>query len=334
MAERRMFAREVTLDSRFTMLTTCARLLYYDLGMYADDDGIVDAMMVIRMTKSNKKHLFQLEDAGYISILDRTNFISYINDWKRNNLIKKDRYKKSVHANLLKQFQEKQTTESGTDPEPNSEPKRNPIGTQMEPQVRIGKDRIGKDRVGKYKKGDPEPEWNPPPEVPGIPDPDPTCRDESEREPFTEAEARAEKQQIANRIASMFGIYGSRALSEAEKNTFVKWVEAYRFSMAMIKAAYDEMIRSSGKYSYAYIDKILTSWHEAGYTDPEQALNASKPKGFRTGRKSAAVETARKPPGKTETEAMNLAWEIATGKDNMQKESTPEANLRDCGADK
>ena len=118
-----------------------ARLLYYDLGMAADDDGAVEALPVIRMTGNTKRSLKILEENGYVRILD-SNLVAYICDWKRNNLIKKDRYNPSVYKGLLEQI------------ENFSEPKRNPSGTQMEPQDRLGKDRLGKDRIGKDRLGE------------------------------------------------------------------------------------------------------------------------------------------------------------------------------------
>ena len=42
MAERRMFSKTITNSARFLMMPPSARLLYYDLGMAADDDGVVD----------------------------------------------------------------------------------------------------------------------------------------------------------------------------------------------------------------------------------------------------------------------------------------------------
>ena len=55
MAERRMFAKSVTQSARFLTLPAAARLLYYDLGMAADDDGVVEAFMVLRMTGAGEK---------------------------------------------------------------------------------------------------------------------------------------------------------------------------------------------------------------------------------------------------------------------------------------
>ena len=45
MAERRMFAKAVINSARFLRMPATARLLYYDLGMAADDDGVVESEM-------------------------------------------------------------------------------------------------------------------------------------------------------------------------------------------------------------------------------------------------------------------------------------------------
>ena len=49
-AERRMFSKKIVSSARFLRMPATARLLYYDLGMYADDDGIVEAFTVAQMT--------------------------------------------------------------------------------------------------------------------------------------------------------------------------------------------------------------------------------------------------------------------------------------------
>lgn len=50
MAERRMFAKSVINSARFLTMPPSSRLLYYDLGMAADDDGVVEAFTVMRTT--------------------------------------------------------------------------------------------------------------------------------------------------------------------------------------------------------------------------------------------------------------------------------------------
>lgn len=41
-----------------------------------------------------------------------------------------------------------------------------------------------------------------------------------------------------------------------------KWSEEWKFSFEMITRAYDEMANHTGKLSFAYMDKVLTSWNK------------------------------------------------------------------------
>ena len=100
MAERRMFAKSVINSARFLRMPQTSRLLYYDLGMAADDDGIVEAFTVIRTTGAAEDDLRVLATRGFITVLD-DDLVSYILDWNTNNQIRKDRYTPSVHADLL-----------------------------------------------------------------------------------------------------------------------------------------------------------------------------------------------------------------------------------------
>lgn len=141
MAERRMFAKSVIGSARFLRMPATARLLYYDLGMQADDDGVVEAFSVMRTTGAMEDDLRVLVSKGFVSVMN-DDLVTYIMDWKRNNLIKKDRYRPGIYHDLVVQLladntqtqPEPKWNQSGTQMEPN----RNPSGTQMEPQVRIG----------------------------------------------------------------------------------------------------------------------------------------------------------------------------------------------------
>ncbi len=57
MAERRMFAKSVIGSARFLRMPPTSRLLYYDLGMQADDDGIVETFSVMRTTGATEDDL-------------------------------------------------------------------------------------------------------------------------------------------------------------------------------------------------------------------------------------------------------------------------------------
>ena len=100
MAERRMFSKTITNSSVFLKMPTSSRLLYYDLGMNADDDGFVEHFMVLRMTGASEQDLGVLELNGLVRILD--NNVLWIKDWKENNYIQKDRYKPSKYLSVYK----------------------------------------------------------------------------------------------------------------------------------------------------------------------------------------------------------------------------------------
>ena len=120
MAERRMFSKKVVNSARFVRLPVMARLLYYDLGMAADDDGIVEAFTVMQVDKATEEDLRILANKGFVRVLN-DDLVTFICDWKMNNLIKKDRYHRSIYANLLELDEEQSCVE----------PKWNPNGTRV-----------------------------------------------------------------------------------------------------------------------------------------------------------------------------------------------------------
>lgn len=136
LAERRMFSKSVIGSARFLRMPASSRLLYYDLGMQADDDGVVEAFAVMRTTGATDDDLRVLATKGFIYVLNE-DLVTYITDWSRNNLIKKDRYHPSIYSDLLVQITD------GTQ----LEPIWNQDGTQLEPEVRLGKDSVGKDSL-------------------------------------------------------------------------------------------------------------------------------------------------------------------------------------------
>ena len=100
MAARRMFAKAIIGSARFLRMPATARLLYYDLGMQADDDGIVEAFAVMRTTGASEDDLNVLVAKGFVRVLD-DDLVTIIVDWKKNNYIQKDRYTPSTYKDLL-----------------------------------------------------------------------------------------------------------------------------------------------------------------------------------------------------------------------------------------
>lgn len=94
-----MFARSVIGSARFLRMPATSRLLYYDLGMEADDDGCVEAFGVMRKTGATEDDLRVLASKGFVRVLNE-DFVSYILDWNTNNQIRRDRYHESVYIHI------------------------------------------------------------------------------------------------------------------------------------------------------------------------------------------------------------------------------------------
>ncbi len=140
MAERRMFARSVIGSARFLRMPATSRLLYYDLGMEADDDGIVEAFGVIRKTGATEDDLQILVAKGFARVLN-DDLVTFITDWKRNNQIRSDRYHPSLYRELILQISD-------------GLPSDNQATTSGKP--RLGKDSIGKDSIGESGVASPQ----------------------------------------------------------------------------------------------------------------------------------------------------------------------------------
>ena len=140
MANRRMFSRSVVGSSRFLRMPQSSRLLYYDLGMEADDDGFVEAFGVIRKTGAAEDDLRILVSRGFVKIVN-DDLVAFITDWKQNNYIRPDRYTKSVYHKLLTQI-------GGNLPLDNQmDTVGIPAVVETDPQDRLGKDSVGKGSI-------------------------------------------------------------------------------------------------------------------------------------------------------------------------------------------
>ena len=95
MANRRMFSLDIIDTDTFLDMPATARLLYYDLGMRADDDGFLqNAQRIVRMTDAGKDDLALLMEKGYLIPFESGACV--IRHWCVNNQIRKDRYRPSI----------------------------------------------------------------------------------------------------------------------------------------------------------------------------------------------------------------------------------------------
>ena len=81
--------------------------------------------------------------------------------------------------------------------------------------------------------------------------------------------------EFEGKIRKLFGI-GEQSLSTKQKGYYARWAE-YTFPYDMIVLAYEKTVDAIQTPSPAYMDKILSNWHEKGYTSLEEALAENKP---------------------------------------------------------
>lgn len=82
--------------------------------------------------------------------------------------------------------------------------------------------------------------------------------------------------EMEGQVKSAFGIYG-RNLSAKEKEYISRWTGEYHFDIRLIKLAYERAVDRTSKLSFPYINSILKSWFEKGFTDPAQAAGETGP---------------------------------------------------------
>ena len=100
MAEKRMFSKIVVESARFLKMPLSSQALYFHLGLNADDDGVVEAYSVLRLTNTNEDDLKVLCGKGFVTLLN-TDLVTFINDWRINNGLRADRKKDSLYQKLL-----------------------------------------------------------------------------------------------------------------------------------------------------------------------------------------------------------------------------------------
>lgn len=102
MATRRMFSKRITESARLLRLPMTAQALYFHLGMQADDDGVVEAFNVLRLTGCSEDDLDLLQDKGFVKVLN-DDLVTYIIDWTENNKVRTDRKTDSIYQDLVRQ---------------------------------------------------------------------------------------------------------------------------------------------------------------------------------------------------------------------------------------
>lgn len=86
-----MFSDEITKSDAFLDMPTGSQVLYFHLGMEADDDGFVSSPKMIRKLLGSTDDEYKLLVAKKFIIIFE-NGICVIKHWRINNQLRKDRY--------------------------------------------------------------------------------------------------------------------------------------------------------------------------------------------------------------------------------------------------
>lgn len=166
MAERRMFAKTIIDSDMFLDMPVTAQLLYFHLGMRADDDGFINnPKRIMRDVRSSDDDMKMLIAKNYIIPFESG--VIVIKHWKIHNFIRSDRYNPSTcdEKNLVQLTSKKVyelTEDSGIPCDipvgipsgiPEGIPSDNQAVTDWDTQVRLGKVRLGKDIYSENSEG-------------------------------------------------------------------------------------------------------------------------------------------------------------------------------------
>ena len=153
MAERRMFAKTIVTSDAFLDMPPSARCLYFLLAMLADDDGFVNAPnSIMRQAGATLDDMKLLIVKRFVLTFDSG--VIVIKHWKIHNLIQKDRYKETTYLEekaMLTLDDKNAYTEADSIVYPECI---QPV-SNMDTQVRVGKDSIDKDSLVKGRGGEP-----------------------------------------------------------------------------------------------------------------------------------------------------------------------------------
>lgn len=142
MANRRMFSLDVVDTDKFLEMPATTQLLYFHLGMRADDDGFVSSpKRIAKMMNCNDDDLKLLIAKSYLIPFD--NGVVVISDWNINNWIRPDRKHETRFS------QEKSLLELNNDKYILSDSLKvfdNQVTTDCHTEDRLSKDRLSKDK--------------------------------------------------------------------------------------------------------------------------------------------------------------------------------------------
>nr|DAY17076.1 MAG TPA: replisome organizer protein [Caudoviricetes sp.] len=270
MAERRMLSKKIFQSRKFLMMPFEAQALYTHLILSSDDDGIVEAFPIVRMIGAKEDSLGLLVVKKFILPLNE-DMVYFITDFEEQNKIRADRVQPSRYRDLLlektdmvisgkrvtssKNIIDGQMTDNCLTSDGQMTDNCLTHVNQVSAQYSIGKDSIGEYRIGKNNKVD---------EVDDV------------------------ELSIPNKKKPLSQILKESAIkiNDRQSQILIEYIGLDCMTVDMIQYAI-ELTEDAGANNFNYLNKILKSWKEKGFTSLEEAQADNRD--HKQGNKSSAT---------------------------------------------
>lgn len=256
MAQRRMFSRKITDTDKFIEMPATTQNLYFHLNMNADDEGFVDRVSIIQRMIGASGDDLKLLIAKGF-IIPFESGVVVIRHWRIHNYIQADRFQATIYQNEKSQIEYDDTKTA------NIKPLEQCIQDvyKVDTQVRLGKDRLDKERLELDK-------------VNNHNNTVPVENKKSLSKVFKDSEIK---------------------MNERHLQMIYEYIALDHFTVPMIQYAV-ERTEDAGSTSFNYLNKILKSWKDKGYTTLEEVIESdrifeekkkeqnNRPKDFKSGK--------------------------------------------------
>lgn len=269
MAERRMLSKKIFQSRKFLMMPFEAQALYTHLILSSDDDGVVEAFPIVRMIGAKEDSLGLLVVKKFILPLN-DDMVYFITDFEEQNKIRADRVQPSRYRELLLEktdlvVEGKRVTgqKKYIDGQVTGKCQTDDGQVTGKCQHSIGKDRIVEDSIGEYS--------------------------------LVESRSVDNDDDAGQKSFSKIIKDSNIKINERHTQMLMDYITLDHFTIPMIQYAV-EKTEDAGSTSFNYLDKILKSWKEKGYTTLEEVKESdrifeekkkdqnNRPKDFKSGK--------------------------------------------------
>ena len=256
MAQRRMFSKKITETDNFLDMPLSSQALYFHLNMGADDEGFIDKAKTIQRTiGASSDDLRILIAKGFVIPFDSG--VVVIRHWRIHNYIRSDRFQSTMHQEEKKKIDFDETKIANIKAFQDVIPDVIPNGYQMDTQVRIGKDRLDKVRLDKVNNHN-----------------------------YTEVDdvelSVPNKKKPLSQVLKESDI----KINDRQSQMLIEYIGLDNMTIDMIQYAI-ELTEDAGANNFNYLNKILKSWKEKGFTSLEEAQADNRD--HKQGNKSSAT---------------------------------------------